>query len=65
MQLPTLSINDRADDLRVIGLSTSQYANRDAAAIDRQADFLLSEGRFVQAERLAHLAADLRQAVAA
>jgi hypothetical protein len=38
---------------------------RKAADIDRQADQLLSVGRHIQAERLAHLAADLRQAVAA
>jgi hypothetical protein len=38
---------------------------RQAADIDRQADQLLAVGRHLQAERLAHLAADLRRAVAA
>jgi hypothetical protein len=36
-----------------------------AAHIDRQADQMLAVGRHIQAERLAHLAADLRQGVAA
>jgi hypothetical protein len=40
-------------------------APRRAAEIDRQADYLLSVGRYIQAERLAHVAADLRQAVSA
>jgi hypothetical protein len=34
-----------------------------AAALDRQADFWLSVGRHAAAERLAHLAAELRQGV--
>lgn len=38
-------------------------ALRFAADIDRRADHLLSVGRHAQAERLAHQAADLRQAV--
>jgi hypothetical protein len=37
---------------------------RQAADLDRQADMLLSVGRWTQAEMLAHIAADLRQAVA-
>jgi len=36
-----------------------------AAEIDRRADHLLALGRHIQAERLAHLAADLREAVPA
>jgi hypothetical protein len=35
-----------------------------AAALNRQADLWLSVGRHASAERLAHQAADLRQAVA-
>ncbi len=35
-----------------------------AATLDRQADLWLSVGRHAAAERLAHQAADLRQAVA-
>jgi hypothetical protein len=38
---------------------------RHAADIDRQADQMLAVGRHTQAERLAHLAADLRQEVLA
>jgi hypothetical protein len=36
-----------------------------AAEVDRHADYLLSVGRSVQAERLANLAAEMRQGVAA
>ena len=35
-----------------------------ALRLDREADHLLSEGRTAQAERLAHLAHELRQAEA-
>jgi uncharacterized protein HemY len=37
-------------------------APRRAAEIDRQADYLLSVGRYIQAERLANMAAEMRQA---
>ncbi len=38
----------------------AQHDMRNAAVLDRQADLLLSIGRFSQAERLAHEAAAIR-----
>jgi hypothetical protein len=45
--------------------ATGYRAPDAAAALDRQADLWLSIGRHDTAERLSHMAADLRQAVAA
>ena len=56
------------DDSRIpVTLAGSQFNDGRtlcAAALDRHADLWLSVGRHSAAERLAHQAADLRQAVA-
>jgi hypothetical protein len=40
--------------------ATRTHLPIDPALLDREADLLLSEGRAASAERLSHLAADLR-----
>jgi len=51
MEWPTISEQSHTGDLPRRG---------DAADLDRRADLLLAEGRHAQAERLAHIAMELR-----
>lgn len=44
------------------GLPINDLGMRHAAALDREADFELQAGRHAEAERLAHMAAEMREA---
>jgi hypothetical protein len=56
--LTSLASDQFKASIAVAGLPFNHYS---AAALDREADFLLSVGQHAAAERLAHLAAELRQ----
>jgi hypothetical protein len=60
------SITDNVDNIRaaLAGQQAVSFALRRAASLDRLADLLLSIGRHTAAERLAHLAAELREVAA-